>query len=142
MQDLRVVEQNYPDMRKWITHMETYLRNDLMPRDTYGDWCVPPESAELIHSRDPSRKTDATLIGTAYFYRLAPIDGTLTRRFSASRTMRRSTRSLPKSSGSRSTILISTPRPASTAMVRTLPACFLWRFEWFPRKTGRALWML
>jgi alpha-L-rhamnosidase len=69
-QDLRVVEQNYPDMRKWITHMETYLRNDLMPRDTYGDWCVPPESAELILSRDPSRQTDATLIGTAYFYRL------------------------------------------------------------------------
>ena len=38
--------------------METYLKNGLMPRDTYGDWCVPPESPELIHSNDPSRKTD------------------------------------------------------------------------------------
>jgi alpha-L-rhamnosidase len=41
-----------------------------MPRDTYGDWCVPPESPELIHSNDPSRKTDGAVIGTAYFYRL------------------------------------------------------------------------
>jgi len=38
-----------------------------MPRDTYGDWCVPPESQQLIHSQDPARKTDGTLIGTAYF---------------------------------------------------------------------------
>jgi alpha-L-rhamnosidase len=68
--DVRVIEQNYPGMRKWIIHMETYLKDDLMPRDSYGDWCVPPESPELIHSKDPSRKTDATVIGTAYFYRL------------------------------------------------------------------------
>jgi len=68
--DVSVIQQNYPGMRKWITHMETYLQNDLMPRDTYGDWCVPPESPELIHSNDPSRKTDATLLGTTYFYHL------------------------------------------------------------------------
>jgi alpha-L-rhamnosidase len=68
--DVRVIEQNYPGMRKWIIHMESYLKDDLMPRDTYGDWCVPPESPEMIHSKDPTRKTDATLIGTTYFYRL------------------------------------------------------------------------
>jgi alpha-L-rhamnosidase len=68
--DVRVIEQNYAGMRKWIVHMETYLKDDLMPRDTYGDWCVPPESPELIHSKDPTRKTDATVIGTTYFYRL------------------------------------------------------------------------
>ena len=39
-----------------------------MPRDTYGDWCVPPESPKLIHSQDPARKTDGTLLGTAYYY--------------------------------------------------------------------------
>lgn len=38
-----------------------------MPRDQYGDWCVPPESQELIHSNDPNRKTAGPLIGTAYF---------------------------------------------------------------------------
>jgi len=68
--DVRVIEQNYPGMRKWITHMETYLKDDLMPRDTYGDWCVPPESPELIHSNDPSRKTEGPVLGTTYFYHL------------------------------------------------------------------------
>jgi alpha-L-rhamnosidase len=68
--DVRAIERNYPGMRKWITHMETYIKDDVMPRDTYGDWCAPPESPELIHSKDPTRKTDGTLIGTTYFYRL------------------------------------------------------------------------
>jgi alpha-L-rhamnosidase len=68
--DERVIEQNYPGMRKWVKHMETYLKNDLMPRDIYGDWCVPPESPALIHSNDPSRKTDGAVLGTTYFYRL------------------------------------------------------------------------
>jgi alpha-L-rhamnosidase len=68
--DVSVIQQNYPGMRKWITRMETYLQNDLMPRDNYGDWCVPPESPELIHSNDPARKTDGTVLGTTYFYHL------------------------------------------------------------------------
>ena len=68
--DKRVIAEDYPGMRAWILHMETYLKNDLMPRDTYGDWCVPPESPELIHSKDPKRKTDGTVLGTTYFYRL------------------------------------------------------------------------
>ena len=68
--DLRVIEKHYDGMRKWITHMRTYLKDDLMPRDVYGDWCVPPESPELIHSNDPARKTDGTLLGTTYYYHL------------------------------------------------------------------------
>jgi alpha-L-rhamnosidase len=68
--DRRVIEQNYDGMRKWILHMESYLKDGLMPRDQYGDWCPPPESLELIHARDPLRRTDGTLIGTAYFYHL------------------------------------------------------------------------
>ncbi len=66
--DVRVIEQNYPAMRKWVEHMRSYLKDDLMPRDYYGDWCVPPESPEMIYSQDPARQTDGTLIGTAYFY--------------------------------------------------------------------------
>ena len=68
--DVSIIQQNYPGMRKWVTHMETYLKDDLMPRDQYGDWCVPPESPELIHSNDPLRKTDGTVLGTTYFYHL------------------------------------------------------------------------
>ncbi len=68
--DLRVIERHYEDMKKWITHVQTYLKDDLMPLDTYGDWCVPPESPELIHSNDPTRKTEAPVLGTTYFYHL------------------------------------------------------------------------
>ena len=38
-----------------------------MHRDTYGDWCMPPESLELIHSSDPTRITDATVISTPFY---------------------------------------------------------------------------
>ena len=68
--DARVIEKHYPAFRQWVKYMEKYLDNGLMPKNTYGDWCVPPESPELIHSKDPARVTDATLISTAYFYRM------------------------------------------------------------------------
>ncbi len=68
--DRRIIERAYPAMKKWIDHMQTYLQDGIMPKDTYGDWCVPPESPKLIHSEDPARKTDGALLGTAYYYGL------------------------------------------------------------------------
>ena len=47
-----------------------YLREGIMTRDEYGDWCVPPESPELIHSKDPKRQTDGLLVSTAYYYKM------------------------------------------------------------------------
>jgi alpha-L-rhamnosidase len=47
-----------------------YMKDDLITKDKYGDWCVPPESKELIHSRDSLRNTDGVLIATASYYRL------------------------------------------------------------------------
>ncbi len=44
--DLRVIERDYPAMKKWIDYMRGFLKDDLMPKDTYGDWCVPPENPE------------------------------------------------------------------------------------------------
>lgn len=67
--DARVIEKHYPALRQWEKYMEKFLAKDLMPKNTYGDWCVPPESPELIHSKDPARVTDTTLISTAYFYK-------------------------------------------------------------------------
>lgn len=49
---------------------QKYIKNDLMTKDKYGDWCVPPESPELIHSKDSSRNTNGVLIATAYYYRI------------------------------------------------------------------------
>ena len=58
-------------MKKWMTLMRGFMKDGLLPKDTFGDWCVPPESPELIHSKDPARQTDRTLLGTAYFYLLS-----------------------------------------------------------------------
>ncbi len=68
--DLRVIETNYPAMKKWMDYMRGFMKGDLMPKDTYGDWCVPPESPELIHSKDPTRQTDKVLLATAYYQHL------------------------------------------------------------------------
>ncbi len=65
--DNRFIVRHYAAMRAWVEHMLGYLAHDRMPRDSYGDWCVPPEDPHLIHSKDPARKTNGELIGTAYF---------------------------------------------------------------------------
>ncbi len=66
--DIRVIERNYGSMKKWIDHMRGFLEDGLMTKDTYGDWCVPPEDPKLIHSQDPARQTDGKLLATAYYY--------------------------------------------------------------------------
>ncbi len=68
--DRRVIERDYPAMKRWIDYMGSFVKDDLMPKDTYGDWCVPPESPTLIHSQDPARQTEKAFIGSAYYYEL------------------------------------------------------------------------
>lgn len=69
--DDKPVRKFYPAVKKWLEHMRyQYGKNGLITRDKYGDWCMPPEKPELIHSEDPARQTDGTLISTAYFYRM------------------------------------------------------------------------
>lgn len=61
------IEDAYPAMMKWWKHMvEEYAVDGIIGKDKYGDWCVPPEKLELIHSADPARQTDGSLIATAY----------------------------------------------------------------------------
>jgi alpha-L-rhamnosidase len=66
------IREHYPNMKLWLDYMKgKYMRGDyVVTKDKYGDWCVPPESEELIHSNDPARKTDGQLIATAYYYKL------------------------------------------------------------------------
>jgi alpha-L-rhamnosidase len=69
--DKRVVEKHYASMKKWLAYMQNkFMKDYIISKDKYGDWCVPPESPELIHSKDSLRKTDGTLIATAYYYRM------------------------------------------------------------------------
>ncbi len=69
----QAIQKYYPNIRLWLSHLlEEYMNEDLiLTKDTYGDWCVPPESLELIHSQDPTRVTDGTLIATAYVVKVA-----------------------------------------------------------------------
>ncbi|MDR3260935.1 MAG: glycoside hydrolase family 78 protein [Tannerella sp.] len=69
--DKEPIVKHYDSMKKWISYMrEKYLVNHILIKDTYGDWCMPPESPELIHSHDPSRKTDGAVLSTTFYYRI------------------------------------------------------------------------
>ncbi len=69
--DTNPIHKNYAAMKKWMLYMkEKYLVDNIMTKDKYGDWCVPPETLELIHAKDPARLTDGKLIATAYYYKL------------------------------------------------------------------------
>ncbi|HEV2696223.1 MAG TPA: family 78 glycoside hydrolase catalytic domain [Verrucomicrobiae bacterium] len=61
------IKKTYASSKSWIEHMLTLAENNLLSRDSYGDWCVPPEEATLIHSKDPARQTDKMLLATSYF---------------------------------------------------------------------------
>ena len=66
--DMEPICQHYDALKKWMLHMKNdYMVGGLMPRDTYGDWCMPPESLELIHSNDRNRITDATVLSTPFY---------------------------------------------------------------------------
>lgn len=65
------IDKSYPYIKRWLNHLlEDYMKDGIITKDTYGDWCVPPEKLELIHSQDPARKTDGSLISTAYVIRV------------------------------------------------------------------------
>lgn len=64
------IDRSYPYIKKWVQHIiEAYNRDGIIHCGKYADWCVPPEKLELIHSQDADRKTDVTLISTAYIIR-------------------------------------------------------------------------
>ena len=67
--------RNYEAMKKWMSHIRTDFTNKdgLITADKYGDWCVPPEKPDMIHSQDPARKTDGTLIASAYYYKMCQL---------------------------------------------------------------------
>ena len=66
-----IISENYVPLKKWVDYMiNLYMENDLMPRDTYGDWCVPPLDPKLIHTKDPERLTSGELLGSSYFYEI------------------------------------------------------------------------
>ena len=72
--DIEAIRRHYPAMRRWMEHMrKNYGIDGVITRDCYGDWCVPPESPELIRSRDPLRNTEGGSISTPFYCHLCDI---------------------------------------------------------------------
>jgi alpha-L-rhamnosidase len=65
--DTQTVTRHYASMTRWVDYMSGFITNGIIGKDQYGDWCVPPENAKLIHSQDPLRKTHPEILATSYF---------------------------------------------------------------------------
>lgn len=69
--DYQPIVSHYAAMKKWLAYMKgKYGQDGIITKDQYGDWCMPPESLNLIHSKDPSRITKGPLLSTAFYYYL------------------------------------------------------------------------
>jgi alpha-L-rhamnosidase len=66
--DRGLLDRAYPAIAKWLNHQIGGIKDNIATRDTYADWCEPPESPQLIHSKDPARKTAGPLLATTYLY--------------------------------------------------------------------------
>ena len=68
--NLKPIELWYPNVKRWLKHMrDDYMTDDyIITKDRYGDWCMPPEREDLIHSEDSPRKTDGAILATTVFY--------------------------------------------------------------------------
>ena len=66
--DAGVVARMYPTMLKWVDHMSGFIKNGIIARDNYGDWCVPPSDPKVIHSKEPALQTAPEILATTYFY--------------------------------------------------------------------------
>jgi alpha-L-rhamnosidase len=66
--DTRPIEKHYEAMKRWLVgHLGPFVKDGIISKDNYGDWCVPPERPELVHSNDPKRRTAKPLVATAYY---------------------------------------------------------------------------
>lgn len=67
--DIRPMRNAYNSIKKFLAMIrkENYS-GGIVQNDTYGDWCVPPESPELVFTKDSTRITDGKLLGSAYYY--------------------------------------------------------------------------
>ncbi|HTI98074.1 MAG TPA: family 78 glycoside hydrolase catalytic domain [Dongiaceae bacterium] len=69
--DVRILEQHYDPLKEWVDYMAKFLKDDLMPRNTYADWCFPPRlesEMTVINSTDPKLTTDGNMMSSAIFY--------------------------------------------------------------------------
>ncbi len=69
--DTRPIHKHYESMKRYLERIQEVSMEDyIITKDRYGDWCMPPESQELIHSKDPDRKTAGPVLSTTMYYSL------------------------------------------------------------------------
>jgi len=72
--DITPVKLHYDSMKKWIRYMQdNYMKDYIITKDQYGDWCMPPENLNIILSKDPNRITDGEILSTSFFYNILTI---------------------------------------------------------------------
>ena len=69
--DKEPILKHYTSMKRYLERVQsTSMQDYILTKDVYGDWCMPPEKRELIHSQDPSRQTAGAILSTAMYYNL------------------------------------------------------------------------
>lgn len=72
--DAAPIQQHYSSIKKWLNFLKSHCMKDgIITENTYGDWCVPPETLTLIFSNDPNRKTPGDYLSTAFYYDMVTI---------------------------------------------------------------------
>ncbi len=68
--DTEVLKEYYPAMKKWLEYMESRYLNEqgILTKDSYGDWCAPPVTAEAGRGVNADQKHPSALIATAYYF--------------------------------------------------------------------------
>ncbi len=67
--NIKVIADHYDAMKRWLWYMrDKYMKGYLLDKDQYGDWCVPPNNPDEIHSKDSTLLTPGNYIGSTYFY--------------------------------------------------------------------------
>lgn len=71
--NVSVVRKKYPAIKKWLQYMtDQYLDdNGILTKDSYGDWCVPPVTAEAGRGVNADQKHPSALLATAYYAHLS-----------------------------------------------------------------------
>ena len=63
------IRRHYASVKKWLLFLKAHcMKQDIIIENTYGDWCVPPETLTMIFSQDPKRKTPGEYLSTAFYY--------------------------------------------------------------------------
>jgi alpha-L-rhamnosidase len=72
--DPTLIIKYYPAFKKWMDYMKgKYMVDNIMPKDQFGDWCMPSEDLKIIHSTDPARQTPPEILGTTFYYRMTQL---------------------------------------------------------------------